>query len=128
MSLKSRIFFIIDIILWVIFLVLIFFVHAYGHECDYAWNGSSTDVQLSTQCQAACVYQGNNESGYNYSCSVLSNFGDDAVAYCPVCVEGFTSGIEDSYGPYDDNNDDYYSDGSDIGSGDTGCFISSLSF
>ena len=94
---------------------------AYAHKCDSAWNGSSNDGQLEAHCKAACAYQGSNQQGYEYSCMVLGNFGDDAVSSCPVCTEGFQSDSSNDY--KDDYSDDDYLE--DDG---TGCFINSIGF
>lgn len=53
-------------------------------NCNTVWTGSPTDLQVSTQCQAACSYQniGHND-GKNAACSIVAGWG--ATSKCSVC-------------------------------------------
>jgi len=48
------------------------------------WTGNPSDVQVSTQCQTACVYaDGGSEQGRAASCAIVAQFG--ATASCSIC-------------------------------------------
>jgi len=54
--------------------------------CDWntVWTGDPNDVQVSTQCQAACVYaDGGSEEGRAASCSIVAQWG--ATGSCSIC-------------------------------------------
>lgn len=54
--------------------------------CDpnTVWTGAPNDIQVSTQCQAACVYaNAGNQQGKDATCSIVAQWG--ATASCSIC-------------------------------------------
>lgn len=57
-----------------------------GTPCDYTtvWTGNPNDIQVSTQCQTACVYaDAGNEQGRAAACSIVAQWG--ATSSCWIC-------------------------------------------
>jgi len=48
------------------------------------WTGNPADIQVSTECQTACVYaDAGNQQGRNAACSIVAQWG--ATASCSIC-------------------------------------------
>ena len=53
-------------------------------NCDTVWTGSPSDIQVSSECQTACVYyNAGYQPGVDAACSIVAGWG--ATSSCTVC-------------------------------------------
>ena len=55
-----------------------------GVDCNSAWTGDPNDVQVSTECAAACSYASvGNTQGKDAACGIVAGYG--ATGSCTAC-------------------------------------------